>query len=219
MRALVTVTIVVGVAICACGSATAESGLDRDADAACDLTVDQFIDVVVDKTGGDASPLLDVKTMKAIAKKLAASKTAGAKRQGRLVAKNGYTAMTDLDAVMQWCRAAGFVPSGAALQSPLASILQSVDAVLAIQGSNTDPQVVIARTQACAAAIQNAQRNLRLPGLAERMTLWGKSDEIPAALSDFTDACREVQFDRTPLAAARARFVAAFADVPELNLN
>jgi hypothetical protein len=218
IRALVTVTIVVGVALCGWGSATAESGLDRDADAACDLTADQFVDVMVDKTGGNAS-LLDVKAMKAVAKKLAASKTPGAKRQGRLLAKHGYTSMPDLDAVMQWCRAAGFVASGAALQSPLASIVDSVDAVLAIQGSNTDPQVVVARTQACAAVIQNAQRNLRLPGVAERMTLWGKSDEIPTALTDFTDACREVQFDRAPLAAARERFVAAFADVPELNLT
>jgi hypothetical protein len=127
--------------------------------------------------------------------------------------------MTDLDRVMQWCRAAGFVPSGAALQSPLTSIVQGVDAVLAIQGSNTDPQVILARTQACTAAIQNAQTNLKLPGIPERMSLWGKSDEIPLALTDFTDACHEVQSDRAPLAAARARFVAAFADVPDLNLN
>jgi len=201
-------------------AAGARSALDPKARSACGRAATQYAHLL-----GDAASGNDPKATKHVARLLTASRTSGARREAATALGGKSNDGRTFRAVLRWCAASGFVPSGGPIQAAVTSVLTAIDQVLAFPapGDPTADLTVLSNlVETCITARDalNSASHVMGPWTA----LLSNSSEVDAAIGNLRSVLGYNCLDdpstvQSNLQLARARFVAALAIIPDLETS
>ena len=212
-RSVLMLLICVGLVTVGALPAHTKSGLDGKAKTACERAAAQANSSAV-------TPAL----ARTIANIFQSSSTSGAKGQAKAILRAKKSAATELNDAVRWCVGLGYVPSGEPIKRQVASVLGAVDRVLTVAGDPVNDLGALANLlSACNSAASTITANG--DSIAVGSAFYANSDEIITAMGDLLKPVTANECAVRPLGAiaslelARARFVAALADIPDLNIS
>jgi hypothetical protein len=201
-------------------AAAARSELDPKAKTACERAATQDAYLLADTATGN-----DPMATKHVARPLTASRATGARHQAATVLNGKSNDHRTFSAVLRWCAALGFVPSGVPIQAAVTIVLTAIDKVLAfpVQGDpTTDFTVLTNLVDTCITARDalNSASHVMGPWTA----LLSNSSEVNAAIGNLRSVLGYNCLDdpstvQSNLKLARARFVATLAAIPDLKTS